>query len=133
MSTWVGAAALWLMLAAISWGQQAPDTAKAVPDVPALPCWIADDQGNILAGFDFDTTSADPAKNTMSAVLGAKTVTAQVIWVNYRGERDRFNLKISVDGRDAVKIPHVDLPLFVELAVDGRKARITCARIPTGA
>ncbi len=97
--------------------------------VQPLSCGIYDEAVKPFIEKDLSTQSADARNYTMAiTTTSGKRLSVSVQHVSIRLPGERNNVYISVDGKPYAKTSHQDVPLYVEVTIDGVKYRIICLR-----
>ncbi len=98
-------------------------------DVPHLPCGIYNQDVQPHIEKDLDTQSEDRAAYTMETVTSkGRKLTVEVRNVSIRMQGERNHVSVFLDGKPLAKTSHQDVPVYLEVHVDGEKYRIICTR-----
>jgi hypothetical protein len=98
--------------------------------VGPLSCGIYEQSAKPLVEKDLKTQNSDKSRYTMEAVTksGRKlTVLVHNVSIDMAGERN--NVTVLLEGKPFAKTSHQDVPLYLEVHVDGEKYRIICVRM----
>lgn len=97
--------------------------------VGPLFCGIYDQSARPFVEKGLETQSADRSQYTMEILTkNGKRLRVEVKSVSILLQGERDHVSVFVDGKPFAKTSHQDLPLYLEVHVDGQKYRIICIR-----
>jgi hypothetical protein len=94
-----------------------------------LSCGIYDQQVKSFIEVELETQHADRTRYTMETMTkGGKRLSVEVQNVSIKMAGERNQVSVFVDGKPFAKTSHQDVPISLEVYIDGVKYRIICVR-----
>lgn len=98
-----------------------------------LPCGIYDQAVKPFIEKDLETQSPDKALYTIEMTTNHdRNLSVEIKSVEIAMPGERNQVTIHLDGKLHVRTSHQDVPLYVEVHLDGDKYRIICVRVEPG-